>query len=408
MSWSVPYETTGAIGRSAHCGNCLRSNRRTSPRSVSIWSGCIFAELIAAIIDHVGQPPPTAMIDLRSDTVTKPTPGMRATMLAAPVGDDVYGEDPTVTELEQRVAELLGHEAGLFCVSGSLANVLGIGLLVQPGQEVICDVAAHIARAEMGAHAAVHGVTMRTYPSVQGRLDADQVAAIMSPPASPFLVATGAVSVENTHNFGGGTVQSLDQLKAVSELCRDHGIRRHLDGARVWNAHIASGVDLATYGGLFDIVTVAFSKGLGAPIGSVLVSTKDNVAQARVMRKRLGGGWRQAGILAAAAIYALDHHLERLADDHAAARAFAEAVAERAPTSVDLDRVETNIVVLETGAVAAVAIASAAAEEGILISALGEHMVRAVTHLDVTEADCARAGRVLGDLLRNGAIGALR
>jgi len=348
------------------------------------------------------------MIDLRSDTVTKPTPGMRATMLAAPVGDDVYGEDPTVTELEQRVAELLGHEAGLFCVSGSLANVLGIGLLVQPGQEVICDVAAHIARAEMGAHAAVHGVTMRTYPSVQGRLDADQVAAIMSPPASPFLVATGAVSVENTHNFGGGTVQSLDQLKAVSELCRDHGIRRHLDGARVWNAHIASGVDLATYGGLFDIVTVAFSKGLGAPIGSVLVSTKDNVAQARVMRKRLGGGWRQAGILAAAAIYALDHHLERLADDHAAARAFATAVVERAPSAVDLESVETNIVVLYTGQVAAAGIARAAADQGILISALGPHMVRAVTHLDVTEADCSRAGQVIGDLLRDADSRALR
>ena len=363
---------------------------------------------IPVIIDHVNSLPPIDLIDLRSDTVTKPSPAMRSAMLTASVGDDVYGEDPTVIELERRVAQLLGHEAGLFCVSGSLANVVGIGLLVEPGQEVICDVTAHIARAEMGAHAAVRGVTMRTYSSDQGRLDAEQVAAIISPPASPFLVATGAVAVENTHNFGGGTVQPLHQLTAVSELCRDHGIRGHLDGARIWNAHIASGVDLPTYGRLFDTVTVAFSKGLGAPIGSVLVSTADNIARARVIRKRLGGGWRQAGILAAAAIYALDHHLERLADDHAAARAFAEAVVERAPESVDLERVETNIVVLDTGAVAAVATASAAAEKGILVSALGEHMVRAVTHLDVTEADCARAGQVLGDLLRNGDIGALR
>jgi threonine aldolase len=348
------------------------------------------------------------MIDLRSDTVTKPTADMRAAMLTAPVGDDVYGEDPTVIELEQRVAQLLGHEAGLFCVSGSLANVLGVGLLVEPGQEVVCDVTAHIARAEMGAHAAVRGVTMRTHPSAQGRLDADQVAAIISPPASPFLVATGAVAVENTHNFGGGTVQSLEQLTAVSELCRDHGIRRHLDGARIWNAHVASGVELATYGRLFDTVTVAFSKGLGAPIGSVLVSTTDNIARARLIRKRLGGGWRQAGIVAAAGIYALDHHLARLADDHAAARAFAEAVAERAPKAVDLHSVETNIVVAHTGEVAAASIAAAAADQGILIAALGPHMLRAVTHLDVSQADCATAGQVVGDLLHSSGGGALR
>jgi threonine aldolase len=363
---------------------------------------------ITSIIDQVDELRPADLIDLRSDTVTKPTPGMRAAMLAAPVGDDVYGEDPTVVELERRVAQLLGHEAGLFCVSGSLANVLGIGLLVQPGQEVICDVTAHIARAEMGAHAAVHGITMRTFPSVRGRVDAEQVATIISPPASPFLVATGAVSVENTHNFGGGTVQSLDQLTAISELCRDHGIGRHLDGARLWNAHVVSRVGLARYGGLFDTVTVAFSKGLGAPIGSVLVSSGDNIARARVVRKRLGGGWRQAGILAAAAIYALDHHFARLADDHAAAHTFAQAVAERAPYAVDPTSVETNIVLLDTGDLAASDVAAGAAGAGILVSALGPHMVRAVTHLDVTEADCARAGQVLGDLLRSGEIRALR
>jgi threonine aldolase len=356
----------------------------------------------------VDQPPSTTLIDLRSDTVTRPTPDMRSAMLAAPVGDDVYGEDPTVIELEQRVAQLLGHEAGLFCVSGSLANVLGVGLLVEPGQEVVCDVTAHIARAEMGAHAAVRGVTMRTYPSVRGRLDAEQVAEIISPPTSPFLVATGAVAIENTHNFGGGTVQSLEQLTAVSELCRDHGIGRHLDGARVWNAHVASGVELETYGRLFDTVTVAFSKGLGAPIGSVLVSTADKIARARVVRKRLGGGWRQAGILAAAAIYALDHHLGRLADDHAAARAFAEAVAERAPQAVDPNSAETNIVLINTGQVPAAMIAAVAADQGVLISALGPHMVRAVTHLDVTQADCAMAGQVVGDLLHSGDSGALR
>ncbi len=344
------------------------------------------------------------MIDLRSDTVTKPTDAMRAVMAEAPVGDDVYGEDPTVLELERRTAELLGHEAGLFCATGSLANLLGVRMLVEPGEEVLCDVGAHVARAEMGAHAAVHGLTMRTWPSAHGRLDVERVAEIISPAAGPYQVSTAAVAVENTHNFGGGLVQPLEQLEAVGTLCRDRGVGYHLDGARLWNAHVVTGVPLSTYGRLFDTVSVCFSKGLGAPVGSVLVSSAAHVARARVQRKRLGGGWRQAGMLAAGALYALDHHLERLVDDHAAARTLASAVAERAPGSVDLDAVETNalrtnIVVLATGTRAAAPLAAAAAERGVLVSALGPQMVRAVTHLDVTADDCAEAGRVLGELL---------
>ncbi|HEX3197084.1 MAG TPA: aminotransferase class I/II-fold pyridoxal phosphate-dependent enzyme, partial [Propionibacteriaceae bacterium] len=172
------------------------------------------------------------MIDLRSDTVTKPTTQMREAMLTAPVGDDVYGEDPTVRELEQRVARLLGHEAGLFCVSGSMCNMLGVRLLVEPGQEVVCDVQAHIARAEMGAHAAVQGLTMRTFPSTRGRLQLEEVTKIIAPSAGPYLVSTAAVAVENTHNFGGGTIQPFDELVAVGQLCREHGVGYHLDGAR--------------------------------------------------------------------------------------------------------------------------------------------------------------------------------
>lgn len=339
------------------------------------------------------------MIDLRSDTVTRPTQGMRAAMAAAPVGDDVYGEDPSVVELERRTAELLGHEAGLFCVSGSLANLLGVRMLVEPGQEVLCDVGAHVARAEMGAHAAVHGLTMRTWPSDRGRLDVDRVREILSPAAGPYLVSTAAVAVENTHNFGGGTIQPLEQLVATSELCRESGLGFHLDGARLWNAHVATGVALETYGRLFDTVSLCFSKGLGAPVGSVLVSSAANIARARVQRKRLGGGWRQAGMLAAGAAYALDHHLARLADDHAAARRFAAAVAEVAPDAVDLDALETNIVVLHTGAAPAAPVAAAAAEQGVLVSALGPHLIRAVTHLDVTGDECAEAGALLGKLL---------
>jgi len=341
-----------------------------------------------------------AMIDLRSDTVTRPTAGMREAMAAAPVGDDVYGEDPTVAELEHRTAALLGHEAGLFCPTGSLANVLGVGVLVAAGQEVVCDTQAHIARAEMGAHAAVHGLTMRTFPSVRGRVELAEVSKIISLAAGPYLVPTAAVAVENTHNFGGGLVQPYGELEAVGRLCRDHGIGYHLDGARLWNAAVATGIELSAYGRLFDTVSVCFSKGLGAPVGSILVSTTERIAAARVRRKRLGGGWRQAGILAAAALHALDHHVDRLAEDHRNACAFAEAVADRAPAAVALPAVETNIVVLDTGSEPAGPIATAAAARGVLVSALGAHVLRAVTHLDVTAEQCAEAGTVVGDLLR--------
>ena len=338
------------------------------------------------------------MIDLRSDTLTRPTEGMRAAMAAAPVGDDVYGEDPTVTALEQRVAALMGHEAGLYCVTGSLANLLGVRLLAEPGQEVVCDVEAHIARAEMGAHAALHGLTMRTFSAARGRVDVDQVAQVVAPNAGPYLVSTACVAVENTHNFGGGTVQDLDQLAAIGKLCADAGIGYHLDGARLWNASVATGIDPGSYGRLFDTATVAFSKGLGAPIGSVLVSTAANIARARIWRKRLGGGWRQAGLLAAAALYALDYHVDRLADDHAHASALAAVVADRAPQALAAP-VETNIVIFDTGEQPAGAVSAAAAERGVLVSALGPRMVRAVTYRDVTGDQCLAAGEVLAELL---------
>lgn len=342
---------------------------------------------------------PATPIDLRSDTVTRPTEPMRRAMLAAEVGDDVYGEDPTVDALERHVADLFGQEAGLFCPTGSLANLLGVRLLVEPGQEVICDVEAHIARAELGAHAALGGLTMRTFPSVRGRVEVAEVAKIIAPSAGPYLVSTAAVAVENTHNFGGGTIQPIDQLRAVSNLCRDHELGLHLDGARLWNAHVATGTPLIEYGRLFDTISVCFSKGLGAPVGSMLVASADQIARARVLRKRLGAGWRQAGILAAAARYAVDHQLDRLTDDHAAARAFAAAVAESAPAAVDLDSVETNIVILDTGHHPAARIAAAAADQGVRVSALGTRTIRAVTHLDVDVRDCTAAGKAIGTLL---------
>lgn len=338
-------------------------------------------------------------IDLRSDTLTRPTPGMLAAMAAAPVGDDVYAEDPTVNALEAKVARLLGHEAGLFCATGSLSNLLGVWCLVAPGEEIVCDQRAHIARAEMGAHAALHGVTMRTWPSPNGVTDAATIAELITPDAGPYLVSTAAVALENTHNFGGGSIQPWSQLEEISELCLAAGVGRHLDGARLWNAHAATGIPLAEYGRLYDTVSVCFSKGMGAPVGSVLVSSAANIARARVQRKRLGGGWRQAGVLAAAADYALDHHLPRLAADHATAAILAAEVAAVVPTAVDLQQVATNIVVLDTGEVPAAAVAERAAAQGVKVSALGPRVVRAVTWQDITAADARQAGQVLAEAL---------
>ena len=347
-------------------------------------------------------PASAPVVDLRSDTVTRPTPAMRRAMAEAEVGDDVYGEDPTVGRLERRVAELLGHEAGLFTGSGSLANQLGIRLLVEPGRELLCDQTAHVARAELGAAAVFGGVTTRTWPSERGRLDAAAPLAMMEPDAGPYLVSTAAIAVENTHNFGGGTVQPLDQAKALRAGVEGTGVRLHLDGARLWNACVATGESLQDWGSLFDTVSVCLSKGLGAPVGSVLVGSRELVARARVWRKRYGGGMRQVGILAAAGLHALDHHVGRLADDHARARLVAEACASACPGVVDPQAVRTNIVVLDLAAAGRTApeVAAAAAERGVLVSAFGPRALRLVTHLDVDDAAAQRAAAVLAGLIR--------
>ena len=341
-----------------------------------------------------------ALIDLRSDTVTAPTPGMRQAMADAAVGDDVYGEDPTVNALEERVAAMLGHEAGLFVPSGSLGNQLGVRLLVPPGAELLCDRAAHVVRAELGGHAALGGVTTRTWHAPLGRLDPQAVIDMAAPDAGPYLVSTRAIAVEDTHNFGGGTVQDLSAMRALREYADAHGLALHLDGARIWNAHVASGDPLDVIGGLFDTVSVCLSKGLGAPVGSVLVSTRDRIAEARVWRKRYGAGMRQIGIIAAAGHFALDHHIQRLADDHVRARRLAEVLAQVRPDVVDPASVETNIVVLDLPrGLSAPELAAAARERGVAVSVLGQRVARLVTHLDVDDAGIDRAGEVLSALL---------
>ncbi|SNS07422.1 L-threonine aldolase [Geodermatophilus saharensis] len=333
----------------------------------------------------------TSFIDLRSDTVTRPTPGMRRAMAEAEVGDDVYAEDPAVRALEERTAELFGHEAALFVPSGTMGNQIGMRLVCEPGQEVLCDADAHVVTYEMGAAAAVFGISTRTVVSAGGRLDADQLVAQVRPRDDWHLTATAAVAVENSHNRGGGLVQPLEELQRLWDRSREGGFAVHLDGARVWNAHVASGVPLSTYGRLADTASVCFSKGLGTPVGSVLVASAERIATARLWRKRLGGGMRQVGVLAAACTYALDHHLPRLGEDHEHARLLAKRL------GVDPATVETNMVVLD--GVNAPVVAEAAKAEGVLVSRVSARRIRLVTHLDVDRAAVERAGDVLAALL---------
>jgi threonine aldolase len=330
------------------------------------------------------------MIDLRSDTVTQPTEAMRTAMARADVGDDVYGEDPTVLELQERVAEIFGHEDALFTPTGSMANVLAVRSVVAPGQEVLCEASAHIARAELGAHGAYSGVTMRTWMHPRGQVDLPAVQTLFAPEMGPFFVRTAAISVENTHNFAGGAVLPLTDLRDLRDYATGVGAAVHLDGARIWNAHVATGTPLAEYGAIADVMAVCLSKGLGAPVGSLMLGSRDAIEEARVWRKRMGGGMRQVGILAAAGLHALAHHVERLADDHAHARLLAEAC------GVDPETVDTNIVVVPRADAAEVVLR--AAEAGVRVALVGPTVVRLVTHLGISRDDAERAAKVLASL----------
>jgi threonine aldolase len=340
------------------------------------------------------------IVDLRSDTITKPVVAMRMAMASAEVGDDVYGEDPTVRALEDRIADLLGHESGLFTPSGSMANQLGIRLHVGAGQELIADELAHVLRAEMGAAAVFSGISSRSWAAPRGLLDPGQPLRMMQPDAGTYQVSTKAIVVENTHNFGGGTVQPLEAIRALREATQPLGVAMHLDGARLWNAHVATGIEPADYGVQFDTVSVCLSKGLGAPVGSVLAGSRELIAEARVWRKRYGGGMRQAGILAAAGLWALDHHIERLADDHSRARSFSDAVASRFPGVIDPEHVQTNIVVADVAHAgwAAADFVSAAQQRGLRIYAVNERAVRLVWHLDIDDADTEYAADLVNTM----------
>ncbi|HWC35726.1 MAG TPA: GntG family PLP-dependent aldolase [Mycobacteriales bacterium] len=333
------------------------------------------------------------IVDLRSDTVTRPTAAMREAMAAAAVGDDVYGEDPTINELESEVAAMFGHEAAVFVPSGTMGNLVSLRLLCGEGEELICDADAHIVSYEAGAAAAHGGIQTRTPIVDRGLLSAEVVAPQLRV-AGYHAVPTTALAVEQTHNRGGGSVYPIETLRELRTLADTHAVTMHCDGARIWNAHIASGVRLADYGALFDTMSVCLSKGLGAPVGSLVVMRDGTRAErARDVRHRLGGAMRQAGVLAAAGLYAVRHQLARLADDHARARRLAEGVAAIAPGVVDPAAVETNIVVLELAdaAVDAAGLAAACAAADVLVSTLAPRRVRLVTHLDVGDEGVERA-----------------
>ncbi len=342
-------------------------------------------------------------IDLRSDTVTRPSAAMRAAMATAPVGDDQYGEDPSVIALQSEVAALLGKEAALFVPSGTMANQIALKLFTRPGDDVVVSQESHAVWHEAGASGANAGVQFTAIGRGGLFTSADFLAAFKAP-GHPIYPATSLVEIENTHNRGGGLVFPQAEAESICSEARKLGVATFLDGARLFNAAAASHQPASRLAAPFDLVSIALSKGLGAPIGSVLAGRKDDIARALRYRRMFGGALRQAGIIAAAGSFALRENLARLGEDHANARLIAEAIAPSAAVELDLTTVQTNIVVfhLKPGAPDAAAIVAAARARGVLVLAFAKRTLRAVTHLDVTRAQCLQAGSVLREIIDAG------
>jgi threonine aldolase len=341
---------------------------------------------------------PSAPIDLRSDTVTRPGDAMRKAMAEAPVGDDVYREDPTIDRLQETVAAMLGKEAALFVPSGTMSNQVCLRTLSTVGDEVICHEDAHILHYEAGAAAAMSGLQLRPLPGEHGVLSAKAVADCIRIPGE-HSPRTSVVEMENTHNRCGGTVWPLEAMEAVASAAHARGVRVHLDGARLWNAHVASGVPLPAYAAVADSVSVCFSKGLGAPVGSALAGSREFVEAARYTRKRFGGAMRQAGIIAAGALYALEHNLGRLVEDHEKAEVLARYLGDAGLKLIH--PVQTNILIADVGSLGlpAAKVVAALGEQGVLCGVAAADRVRFVTHLDVSVDQVAKAGEIIGRAL---------
>lgn len=342
------------------------------------------------------------MIDLRSDTVTKPSPAMREAMARAEVGDDVYGEDPTVNQLQARGAALVGKSAALFVPSGTAGNQLCLRVHAEPGREVIVERHSHIVRYEQGAAGALAGVQLHWINGAQGLMTAEQVEAAIRP-RDPYSIQTALICLENTHNAGGGTIYPLSTIQAIRAIASKHGLPMHLDGARLFNAVVASGVPAADYARHFETVTFCLSKGLGAPAGS-LIATDDPklLERLRRFRRMYGGAMRQAGILAAAGLYALEHNIRRLAEDHANARRLAALLQQIPDISINPDAVATNILFfdLHSSRLSVGEFIAALKQEGVLLNAVGGTTCRAVTHLDVSADAIKRAAATVARVLR--------
>lgn len=342
------------------------------------------------------------MIDLRSDTVTKPTPGMRQAMANAEVGDDVYGEDPTVNRLEAMAAGLLGKEAGLFVPTGVMGNQLCLRLHTRPGDEVIVEGSAHLIRYEGGSASSMSGVQLCCVPGTRGLLSPEAVAKAIRRP-DLHTPSTTLLCLEQTHNVGGGSVYSLETIERIAGIARQHDVALHLDGARLFHAVVKTGVDAAEYAKVFDTVSFCLSKGLGAPVGSIMVSDAARIQKLRRLRKIFGGGMRQVGILAAAGIYALDHHIARLAEDHEHARQLAILLQAIPGIEIDVDAVETNIMMFQVPCSAKTTdmILAECREAGVLLNAIGDRAFRVVTHLDVSGDDMDTAGKIFAHVFGN-------
>lgn len=340
-------------------------------------------------------------IDLRSDTVTRPVPGMREAIAGAEVGDDVFGDDPTVIALEEKVAGLFGAEAALYVASGTMANLVALASLTSPGDEIVLDRQCHVFNYEVASVAAIAGVQSNALDGDRGVITARQVEPHLRE-SNLHLPTTRVIAIENTHNRAGGRIFPFEEMAAIRALAEERGVFVHLDGARLANAHVETGVPFSEYYRLADTVSMCFSKGLGAPVGSIVVSTAERIGRARKIRKRLGGGMRQAGILAAAAIYALDHHVERLRQDHEHARRLATYIEDTEGLTL-YQPVETNIVIfeLDPGAFTADQFLERIAAAGVLAVPFGPGLVRMVTHLDVSADEIERVGQVLAAVERN-------
>lgn len=327
----------------------------------------------------------TPIIDLRSDTVTRPTPAMLQAMMSASVGDDVFGDDPTVNALEQKAAAMFGMEAALFCASGTMTNQLAIRVHCPPGSEVICDKMAHVYANEGGGIALNAFSSTRTLDGDMGRINAEQVRAAINNPEDVHQPITRMVSLENTMNKGGGSIYDLNEIRKIKQVCSDNGLILHLDGARLFNALVETGETPEDHGALFHTISICLSKGLGCPIGSLLLGPAEIIKKARRFRKAMGGGWRQAGILAAAGIYALDNNIDRLRDDHRRAKAIGQMLYGKSFAKT-VYPVATNIVIFELpGDIRGTDFVNTMAAKGIKCASFGGRMVRFVTHLDFTD-----------------------